>query len=143
MIENVQKEACKKVPTYAVGTKQENGYLIELFTEGDQTVVYLTATFPKSFKGYHLHQVRRGRMICLRGRLKFTIVEGQKKIEHILDAAMPERLTLPTNVYIGIENIGDEEAWLVNFPDPPYDPSLKDEQLEKTPAAIEEQLKGV
>lgn len=142
MIDEVRKEPCKKVPTYAAETKEVNGHLIELFKDGDKTTVYMTAALPKAFKGYHLHQVRRGRIVCLRGRVKFTVVDGTEKVEHLLDAATPERLFLPKNVYIGIENVGDDEAWLINFPDPAYDPSLKDEQLEKTPQEIETQLRG-
>jgi dTDP-4-dehydrorhamnose 3,5-epimerase-like enzyme len=142
MIDEVRKEPCKKVATVSADTKEENGYLVELCKDGDKTTLYMTVATPGAFKGYHLHRIRRGRMVCLRGKVKFTIVEGTKKVEQILDAATPERLFLPPNVYIGIENIGDEEAWLINFPDPAYDPSIEDEQLEKTPAEIEEQLKG-
>ena len=49
----------------------------------------------------------------------------------------PARLFIPPNVATGLENIGDEEAWLVNYPDPPYDPSLNDEQVEYTQAELE------
>jgi hypothetical protein len=41
------------------------------------------------------------------------------------------------NVATGLQNIGDEEAWLINYPDPPYDPDIKGEQVEDT----EEELK--
>jgi dTDP-4-dehydrorhamnose 3,5-epimerase-like enzyme len=58
--------------------------------------------------------------------------EGEKwvKSEHVLEAGSPERLFIPKNVATGLENIGNEEAWLINYPDPAYDPSLKDEQVE-------------
>jgi dTDP-4-dehydrorhamnose 3,5-epimerase-like enzyme len=57
--------------------------------------------------------------------------------EHILDVASPSRLFIPINVATGLENIGDEEGWLVNYPDPPYDPELKDEQVEYSQAELE------
>jgi hypothetical protein len=60
-----------------------------------------------------------------------------RREEHILDAAIPQRLMIPTNVATGLENIGDEEGWLINYPDPPYDPSLEDEQVEYTQAELE------
>ncbi len=142
MIEQVQKEPCKKVTTYSAGTKDPNGHLIELYKDGDKTVVYLTVAKPGAFKGYHLHNERQSHYVCVRGKAKITVVEGTQKVEHILDAEKPERLLLPTKVYIGIENIGDEEAWMINFPHPAYDPSLKGEQEDKTPAEIEQQLKG-
>lgn len=141
MIEQIQKEACKKVTTYASGTKEPNGHLVELYKDGDKTVVYLTVALPGAFKGFHLHNERQSHYVCLRGKAKITIVEGNQKVEHILDSSAPERLLLPTKVYIGIENIGTEEVWLINFPHPSYDPTLKGEQEDKTPAEIEEQLK--
>lgn len=137
---NIHAESCKKVTTYAADSKDENGRLIELFKDGDKTVLYLTVAKPGAFKGYHLHRIRESRYVCLKGKVKITVVDGKEKTEHTLDASAPERLFLPTNVYIGIENIGEEEAWLVNYPNPPYDPSLKDEQLDKTPQEIEQQL---
>jgi len=137
MIEQIKKEPCKKVTTYAAGTKDPNGYLIELYKDGEKTAVYLTVATPGSFKGYHLHQVRQSHYFCIRGKVKISVVEGKQKVEHVLSADNPERLLLPTNVYIGIENIGDEDAWLINYPNPAYDPSLKGEQLDKTPEEIE------
>ncbi|MFA5987909.1 MAG: WxcM-like domain-containing protein [Candidatus Paceibacterota bacterium] len=141
MIEQIQKETCKKVTTYAGGTEEPNGHLVELYKDGDKTVVYLTVALPGAFKGFHLHNERQSHYVCLRGKAKITVVEGKQKVEHILDASVPERLLLPTKVYIGIENIGTEEVWLINFPHPSYDPTLKGEQEDKTPAEIEEQLK--
>lgn len=141
-IEEIKKEPCKKVMTYATGTKDPNGHLIELYKDGEKTVAYLTVALPGAFKGYHLHSVRRSHYVCLRGRVKITVVEGKEKVEHILDAEKPERLLLPTNVYIGIENIGTEEVWMINYPDPAYDPALKGEQQDKTPEEIDKQLAG-
>ena len=57
--------------------------------------------------------------------------------EHVLDAAKPERLFIPKDVATGLENIGQEEGWLINYPDPAYDPSLKDEQVEYTESELE------
>lgn len=141
MLEEVKKEPCKKVMTRDA-RGNPNGFLIELYKDGPKTTVYLTAAFPKAFKGYHLHTVRNSRLVCLKGRMKVTVVEGATKQEHLLDAETPERLFLPTNVWIGYENVGEEEAWMMNVPVPPYDPALKDEQREKTPEEILSQLRG-
>ncbi len=69
--------------------------------------------------------------------MKIILYSNGVKEEHILDAAEPKRMFIPANVATGMQNIGSEEAWLINFPDPPYDPELKDEQAEYT----EEELK--
>jgi len=64
--------------------------------------------------------------------MKIILYKNQERQEYVLDAAKPQRLHIPPNVASGLHNIGDEEAWLVNFPNPPYDPDLKDEQIEYT-----------
>ena len=114
---------CKKVVTKHKGLP--NGFLMEMFKDGDKTVVYMTTIHPGGFKGYHLHKVRRSRYVCLKGKVTVSI----NKAEVTLKAG--QSMEIGTNVYIGLKNDGNEAAWLVNYPDPPYDPSLKDEQIDK------------
>jgi len=135
-IDRVAKEPAKRVTTFD-HAGDENGWLVELFKDGAKTTAYLTAAKPGAFKGYHLHRVRAARYVCVRGRMKIILYVNGKREEHILDASTPERLFIPKDVATGLENIGDEEAWLVNYPDPPYDPALKDEQVEYTEAELE------
>ena len=72
--------------------------------------------------------------------MKIILYVNGVREEHLLDAREPKRLYIPANIPTGLENIGDEEAWLVNYPDPAYDPDLKDEQVEYT---LEELESGV
>lgn len=143
VIDKISTEEAKKVTTYD-STKTENGFLIELFKDGDKTVSYLTSAKPGAFKGYHLHRVRAARYVAIKGKMKIILYSrvGEKweKEEVILDANTPTRLFIPKDVATGLENIGSEEAWLINYPDPAYDPSLKDEQVEYS---LEELEKGI
>ncbi len=141
---SIKVEDVKKVTTRD-HSGAENGFLIELFKDketGQNTEVYLTAALPGAFKGYHLHRVRGARYVALKGKMKITTYEndGQKWIptETILDAQVPQRMFIPKDVATGLENIGTEEAWLVNYPDPAYDPSLTDEQVEYTKEELEQ-----
>ena len=136
MIDRVAEEPAKKVTTYDADGN-ENGWLIELWKDGRKTTGYLTAAAVGAFKGYHLHRVRAARYVCLKGRMKIILYVNGVREEHLLDAAEPKRLYIPANVPTGLENIGDEEAWLVNYPDPAYDPELKDEQVEYTLEELE------
>jgi dTDP-4-dehydrorhamnose 3,5-epimerase-like enzyme len=140
MIDRVSTEAAKRVTTFDYA-KSENGFLIEMFKDGEKTVVYLSAASAGAFKGYHLHRVRAARYVCLKGRMRIILYQrqGEKwaREEHVLDASEPKRLCIPKNVATGLQNIGDEDGWLVNYPDPPYDPSLKDEQVEYTQEELE------
>ena len=131
MIDTVKEEKAKKVITYDLN-KDENGFLTELFIDGNKTTAYLSAAKPGAFKGYHLHRVRAARYVCLKGKMKIILYVNGKREEHILSSDNLTRLYIPPNVPTGLENIGDEEAWLINYPDPPYDPNLKGEQVDYT-----------
>lgn len=132
-------EDAKKVLTFDL-KGVENGFLVELYKDGGKTVVYLTATKAGGFKGYHLHRVRATRYACIRGKIKITLYkpgDSSSREEHILEAQRPQRLFIPNNIATGLENIGEEEVWLINYPSPPYDPNLKDEQVEYTEEELE------
>ncbi len=139
----VKSETAKKVTTYD-SSQKVNGFLIELFKDKETnnlTQVYLSAASPGAFKGYHLHRVRAARYACLKGKMKIITYERENKrwvrSEHILDGVTPSRLFIPKDTATGLENIGTEEGWLINYPDPPYDPSLTDEQVEYTQEELE------
>lgn len=131
MITQVAEENAKKVTTYDLN-KNENGFLIELFKDGDKTTAYLSCAKPGAFKGYHLHKVRAARYVCLKGKMKIILYIDGKREEHILTADNLVRLYIPPNTPTGLQNIGEEDGWLINFPDPPYDPDLKGEQVDFT-----------
>lgn len=117
-----------------------NGWLKELYKDGDKTLVYMTSIKGGMFKGYHLHRVRNARYFPIAGKMKIVLWRPgtTEREEYILDAANPQRLFIPKDVATGLFSIGEEEGILINFPDPPYDPNLKDEQVEYT----EEELKS-
>jgi len=133
MINQVKTETAKKAITYDLSGK-ENGFLIELFKneDGTKTKVYLTCAKPGAFKGYHMHRVRAARYMAVKGKMKIILYVNGKREEHILTADNLTRLYIPKNTPTGLENIGNEDAWLINYPDPAYDPSLKDEQVDFT-----------
>jgi dTDP-4-dehydrorhamnose 3,5-epimerase-like enzyme len=140
---NLGKQSAKKVTTYD-SSKKPNGWLMELFKDketGQKTEAYLTAALPGAFKGYHLHRIRAARYVAVKGKMKITCYEFRNQswqpTEFVLSADDPQRLFIPKNVATGLENIGTEEAWLINYPDPAYDPSLKDEQVEYTKEELE------
>lgn len=137
----VTSQPAKKITTFD-HEGSENGFLVELFKDGGKTAVYLSVALPGAFKGYHLHRVRAARYVCLKGKMKVITYEreGDKWVrsEHILDASNPSRLFIPKNVATGLENIGGEEGWLINYPDPPYDPNLRDEQIEYSKEELEQ-----
>lgn len=127
----ISLDLAKKVITKDHSGK-ENGFLVELAKDGNLTTVYLSACAPGSFKGFHLHKVRTANYVCIRGKVKVITYTNGVRQETILDSALPERMNIPTMVPTGLSNEWEEEAWIVNTPDPAYDPELKDEQIEYT-----------
>ena len=110
-----------------------NGYLTELQKEGELTTAYLTVAYPRCFKGYHLHKVRESNYVCIRGEvtvITYTKTEGRKETK--LSANCSNKMKIGTNIPTGIRNDSREEVWLINFPNPPYDPNLLGEQVEFT-----------
>ena len=130
-------EQVKKVTTFDSAGK-ENGWLLELSKDGNKTTSYLTAAFPGAFKGFHLHRIREANYIAIRGRVEVTTYARNsdntawEKTVTVLDAKTPQKFTIGINMPTGLKNIGDEEVWIVNNPNPAYDPTLKDEQVEYT-----------
>ena len=119
---------------------ESNGWLREMFKDNDKTLVYMTSISGGKFKGYHLHRVRAARYFPIAGKMRVVLWKPgtKEKEEYILDAANPQRLFIPKEIATGLYNEGTEEAVLVNFPDPAYDPNLKDEQVEYTEEELEQ-----
>lgn len=129
--DQISKVPAKKVETFDhQGIK--NGHLIEIAKEGRFTKCYLTTIAPGAFKGFHLHVVRTANYVCLKGQATIILYGPNGREEHVLRADNPERLHIPTNIPTGLLNTGEEEAWIINYPDPAYDPELKGEQREFT-----------
>lgn len=125
----------KKIITYDLDGN-ENGYLIELSKIGRKTTAYLTVAYPGCFKGYHLHKVRESNYTVIKGKVKVILWTTYRKEEYSL--LTNDKLHIPINVPTGIKNESDDEVWLVNFPDPPYDPLLKDEQIDFNEESVQE-----
>ena len=125
----IKVDMAKRIKTFDLN-KNENGFLIELSKDRDKTTSYLSCAFPGAFKGYHLHTVREANYVCVRGRLTVIMYteEGRQEVKLMVGS----KLHIPINVPTGLKNDGDEEAWIINFPNPPYDPTLKDEQVDYT-----------
>jgi len=118
-----------KVVQTADSDGNPNGYLMELKKDHKgRTATYLTVAAPGCFKGYHLHLVRAAHYICLRGEICIVTFEPGLRKETVLGPG--GKLHIPPNIPTGLRNDTEEEAWIVNFPMPHYDPALQGEQVE-------------
>ena len=121
------QDKAKRVLTKDLEGK-ENGYLLELKKSGRKTEAYLTVAKPNCFKGYHLHKVRESNYTCVKGTVRVILWSKDGREDHVMTEG--DKLHIPINVPTGLQNTWDEDGWLINHPDPAYDPLLTDEQVD-------------
>jgi dTDP-4-dehydrorhamnose 3,5-epimerase-like enzyme len=129
----IKKSKAKKVITKDNSNK-ENGFLIELKKDGNKTSSYLTVAYPGCFKGYHLHRERAANYVCISGEVEVIMysLKEDKVLKEAVHLTQGDSLHIPSMVATALNNMSNKEAWIVNFPEPFYDPDYKDEQVEFT-----------
>lgn len=115
---------------------RKNGILVELAKDENKTIAYLISIDVNSFKGYHYHKVRHSHYTLLRGKLMVILYKNRIREEYLLEPF--DKIDIPPKIATGLKNIGRDEVWLVNHTVPPYDPEVKDEQLEFSEEELEQ-----
>lgn len=113
-----------------------NGWLVPIFNVNDGLIdsaqyprqVYLTVIAPKEIKGPHLHLKRWGLFSCIRGNAKI-VVRTTNGYEEYLTGENYEFATIqvPAGVPAALQNIGNEEAYMLNMPSPAWHINDQDE----------------
>tara|TARA_B100000787_G_scaffold168563_1_gene157560 strand:+ start:1406 stop:1846 length:441 start_codon:yes stop_codon:yes gene_type:complete len=115
---------------------KKNGYLIPIYNKkenffsenGDPQQVYLTVVKTNCIKGPHLHKVRKGFFTCIRGNIRIILKVNNKFIQYYSGEDYEYlSVEIPTNVGAAIQNIGSEDAFVLNMPTPAWDPDMNDE----------------
>ena len=130
----------KKVITYN-DKGLPNGFLLELQKDGEKTTAYLTCVRMSCFKGYHLHKRRIANYVCIQGAVLVITYHKEndkwiRKEKHLIEG---DEYQIGINIPTGLSCTGFEDAWIVNFPSPAYDPNDKDEQVEYTQEQLEQE----
>lgn len=113
-----------------------NGYLVPLYNIHEKFFdfgrepqqVYLTVISPHKIKGPHLHFIRTGCFACIKGNARF-ILKTTAGYEAILSGEAHEYRTVivPAGVPAALQNIGNEDAFVLNMPNPAWTPNMQDE----------------
>jgi dTDP-4-dehydrorhamnose 3,5-epimerase-like enzyme len=115
---------------------KENGYLIpiynihEKFHDEDKVPqqVYLTVAKPGEIKGPHLHYIRTGFFTCIKGNVRIIIKENEQyKCFYSGDNYNYMSIIVPIGIPAVIQNIGDDDAFILNMPSPAWTPEMNDE----------------
>jgi dTDP-4-dehydrorhamnose 3,5-epimerase len=90
--------------------------------------VYLTTVLPRSIKGPHLHYLRTGFFTCIKGNVRIVVkVLGEYQQYYSGEDHQYRSVEIPVGVPAVIQNIGDDEAFVLNMPNPAWTPEMKDE----------------
>ena len=114
-----------------------NGFLVTLYNIHDgffppgkePQQVYLTVIAPRQIKGPHLHYVRTGCFTCIKGNARFVLKlpEGYQVFDSGEDHEY-RSVIVPTGVPAALQNVGNEDAYVLNMPNPAWTPDMNDEQ---------------
>ena len=115
---------------------EANGFLVPLYNIHDKFFdkgkepqqVYLTSILPGTVKGPHLHFIRTGFFTCIKGNVRVILkVDGKYQIFFSGEAHDYNSIEVPTGVPAAIQSLGNEEAYMLNMPNPAWTPEMNDE----------------
>jgi dTDP-4-dehydrorhamnose 3,5-epimerase-like enzyme len=123
-----------------IETKDElgniNGYLVPIYNihdsfhdEGNEPQqVYLTVVKKGTVKGPHLHYIRTGMFSCIKGNVKIIVKEKNEYKKYFSGENHNfSSIIVPAGIPAMVQNIGDEDAFLLNMPSPAWTPEMNDE----------------
>jgi dTDP-4-dehydrorhamnose 3,5-epimerase len=113
-----------------------NGFLVPLynvhekfFSAGKEPQqVYLTSVLPGMIKGPHLHFIRTGYFTCIRGNVRVVLKTGNEyQVFYSGEDHQYTSIEVPTGVPAAVQCLGDQEAYMLNMPNPAWTPDMNDE----------------
>lgn len=127
-------EACMKInpiPTKAPDGSV-NGWLLPIWnaTQADYkpAQVYLTVVNVAAMKGPHLHMVRAGRFVCIKGNVRIVTRQWDTYATHETgDVAGFNVVNVPPGMAAAIYNVGDCDAYVLNMPNPAWTKEAPDD----------------
>ena len=115
---------------------KENGFLLPIYNINDDFFekgkepkqVYLTVISPGKIKGPHLHFIRTGCFTCIKGNTRFVLKtkEGYNTI-YSGESHDYKTVIVPKGVAAALQNLGTEDAFILNMPSPAWTSDMNDE----------------
>ncbi|MDE1870268.1 MAG: WxcM-like domain-containing protein [Candidatus Micrarchaeota archaeon] len=108
------------------------GWSVDLFKRSvlplDLKYVYLIISRPGTVRGNHYHEKKNEWFCLIKGKVRFTLVDNntqERKVLELSDNPIT-LLNIPPQVSHAIENITDEEVYILELADQEFDPSNPD-----------------
>ena len=131
----IQTKSNPKIVTKGGGDRP-NGFLVPIynihdgfFPAGEEPQqVYLTVIGPREIKGPHLHFVRKGCFTCIKGNARFVLKTDDGFVQVYSGEDYEFRtVVVPTGIPAALQNLGDDDAYVLNMPSPAWTPTMQDE----------------
>jgi dTDP-4-dehydrorhamnose 3,5-epimerase-like enzyme len=115
---------------------QTSGFLVPIYNVHEDFFpagmapqqVYLTVISPRLIKGPHLHFIRTGCFTCIKGNARFILkTEADYQVFYSGESHEFRSVIVPTGVPAALQNLGDDEAYVLNMPTPAWTPTMNDE----------------
>lgn len=113
-----------------------NGKLITIFNKNESFYkasdypkqIYITTIKKNAHKGPHLHYKRQGHFTCIKGNIKI-VVKINSQFEEYFSGEDFEfaSIIIPKGIPALLVNIGKEEAFVINTPNPAWTKEMNDE----------------
>ena len=129
----IKQKVAKKILTYDHRSK-ENGWILELnsdkdgWTEFIKGQVYLTVVKPKKQKGFHLHKLKTNHLTCIKGLVTIGVFDGKSIQSFEIGEDNLKTIKIQPNLPLSIYNRGKENAYIVNYCYPAYEPKVKEQE---------------
>jgi dTDP-4-dehydrorhamnose 3,5-epimerase len=113
-----------------------NGFLVPIYNIHDKFFapgkepqqVYMTTILPGTIKGPHLHFIRTGFFTCIKGNVRVVLKTNEGyQIFFSGEDYEYKSIEVPTGIPAAVQCLGDEEAFLLNMPNPAWTPEMNDE----------------
>ncbi len=135
-IAEIRTNLCRKIPTRDA-TGEANGFLVPVYNRHEPFFadgfapqqVYLTVVAPGKIKGPHLHHIRRGFFTCIKGSVRLVLRLPDASYRCVLsgDGHGYVSVDVPPGTPLAIQNLGPDEAFVLNMPAPAWTPDMNDE----------------
>jgi dTDP-4-dehydrorhamnose 3,5-epimerase len=115
---------------------EANGFLVPIYNINDgffapgkePQQVYMTTVLPGKVKGPHLHFIRTGFFTCIKGNVRIVLkVDGDYHVIYSGEDHNYASVEVPRGVPAAVQCLGDEEAYMLNMPNPAWTPDMEDE----------------
>jgi dTDP-4-dehydrorhamnose 3,5-epimerase-like enzyme len=115
---------------------QPNGFLVPIFNASEDFVapaqhpqqVYLTVIARGRYKGPHLHMKRWGLFTCVKGNAKIVLCTPDGYREYFTGEEHGfQTVQVPPGLAAALVCLGDEDAYVINMPAPPWRPDDQDD----------------